>query len=165
MRLVELARETVPEYATGAMTYELAQLFKATHTQLVERRFLSDAKGMAVPDAGQHLIVLDTGCLKGDRIFTIRHEFAHILAGEVEDAMYLTSEDTMSFSERRADLFALADVTPTWLMTWRKRKVRTWKALTLEVVQSYRELTEGWSEQRLWDRAKLRVLLFREHGI
>jgi hypothetical protein len=166
--LIALARRTVPRYAMGSSSAELSKLFIETRTQLVERRFESTAKGMAYPDgATDHVILVDSACQRSDQVFTIRHEFAHILAGEVQEALYLTAEDTMAFSERRADLFAIVDITPASWMRGNAcdRRGRLRKHAPLEVVGCFRMLTDGWSEQRLWDRARLRVTLYREHGI
>jgi hypothetical protein len=172
VRLLRKAQTMVPTYGvgfggvgrSGASTRDLAPIFRETRTRIKERDLLGIVAGVALPTAGGHKIILDPARTRADRMFTIRHELAHILAGEVEYAMFLTSEDTMSFSERRADLFAVADLTPTHWMGWVRGKRRPWRAVTLEVVQAYRELTDGWSEQRLWDRARLRVLLYREYG-
>jgi Zn-dependent peptidase ImmA (M78 family) len=167
-RLIHRTRDVTEGYAAGLCgvgTWEISRLLAHTNTSLRERRFTSSAKGMAFPFGGGHVIAIDTACKKSDAMFTIRHELAHILAEEVEEALYLTAEDTMSFSERRADLFALADLTPTRWMQWIGAGKRPWRLLTLDVTQAYRELTEGWSEARLWDRARLRVRMYREHQI
>jgi Zn-dependent peptidase ImmA (M78 family) len=167
-KLIGETRTVVPGYGAGfgcVTTKEIAPLYAYTNTDLVEMRIGAGVTGMALPFDDGHLIALDSNCQRADQLFTIRHEFAHILAAEVEHALFLTSEDTMSFSERRADLFAVADLTPTRWVEWMRGGGRPWKHLTLEVKQAFRELTEGWSEQRLNDRAKLRVELYRKCGI
>lgn len=169
-RLIRRAQTVVPTYAAGpglcgASTRELSALFTFTRTRIKERRMHGLAAGMAVPTVDGHKIILDPTSTRSDRMFTIRHELGHILADEVQYALFLTAQDTMSFSERRADLFAVADLTPTKWMDWMRGRGRPWKHLTLEVKQAFRELTEGWSEQRLNDRAKLRVELYRKRGI
>lgn len=167
-RLVVTARAMVGSYAEGMCpinTGQVSELLLRTNTELVEHRFRSRTKGVAMPAiGGGSVIAVDVGGLRTDVMFTIRHELAHVLAGEASEPTYLTAEDTMSHSERVADLFAVADLTPGG---WMKRVVGGKKFLyaVLDVKQAYRELTEGWSEQRLWDRAKLRVLLYREFGI
>lgn len=175
VRLIEATRAYVPTYGAGfggvswggSSTDEVSQLLKRCRTRVRERRLPDGVTGMAVPNAVSegHTIVLDPRAERADRIFTLRHELAHILAGEVAQALFLTSEDTMSFSERRADLFAITDLTPTSWVKWIRGGRRPWQYVTLEVKQAFRELTEAWSEQRLNDRAKLRVLLFRDYGI
>lgn len=162
--LIERARQQgAPGYAAGWIpvgTRDLSALLVATRTQLVERRFVSRATGMALPaGAGEHVILLDAGAARADAMFTVRHEMAHILAREVSEALFLTSEDTMSFSERRADLFAVADLTPSrWMQRYTSR--RPARNAAIAVVQAYREMTHGWSDARLWDRARLRLLLY-----
>lgn len=165
-RLIEQARETVPGYAAGlhpTTTAELAPLYVATGTRHRERRYEA-ATGMALPYRGGHLMGVEHWASRADQVFSIRHEFGHILAGEVEAALFLTAEDTLSYSERRADLFAIADITPTrWMHQIAPR--RPAKSVTLDLVQAYRELTAGWTDLRLWDRGRLRLALYRTHGI
>lgn len=156
------AMQERPTYACfGASTADLAPIYKATGTVFRELRY-EHAAAMALPYRGGHLIGADAQRKRADYLFNGRHELAHVLAGEV--GYFLTAEDTMSFSERRADLFALADLTATW---WMRQNIAGKKLLyaTQWVKSSFRELTEGWSEQRLWDRARLRVQLYREFGI
>lgn len=167
-RMIEEARAVVPRYATGFASvgsHEISKLLKAHRTHLVNRRFASDAKGMAMPFVGGgQLIALDTACTKADAAFTVRHELAHVLGGESSEPTYLTAEDTLSFSERRADLFAIADLTPARWLEWVRGR-RPWKFAVLDVKEAYRNLTCGWSELRLDDRAQLRVQLYRRGGI
>lgn len=173
VRLIELAREAAPSYGEGTFgrgigytdTKTMAELLGMAGAEVHERRFASPAKGMAFELGGRKVIAIDTACTRSDAEFTLRHELAHILADDVQFALFLTSEDTMSFSERRADLFAVADLTPTRWMEWMRGGRRRWKLLELDVKQAFRELTDGWSEQRLNDRAHLRVQLYRHHGI
>lgn len=175
VRLIEKAREVAPHYAAGTYgmgwggtdTKSMAGLLRHSGVVLRERRFGSSAKGMAFEFGGKRIISIDLACKRSDAMFTVRHELGHVLAEEVQYALYLTAEDTMSFSERRADLFAVADLAPTaWMRYFACDKTgRLRKHAALDVVGTFRELTEGWSEQRLWDRAKLRVMLYREYGI
>src|SRR5690606_14521629 len=133
-RLVDEARQHVEHYGAGfggrgwcaSSTRELSGLFAGTRTRLRERPLPGGVTGMAIPSAtGEgHIIVLDPTSARSDRAFTIRHELAHILAGEVQHALFLTSEDAMGFSERRADLFAVVDLTPTRWMEWVTRGAR-----------------------------------------
>jgi hypothetical protein len=172
-RLIRQAQEIVPYYGVGfggvglngSSTRDVSALCAATSTRIKERRLHGIVTGIAVPSAVGPKIIIDPARPRGDREFTVRHELGHIFAGEVVQALFLTSEDTMSFSERRADLFAVTDLTPTRWLEWLRGGRRRWKLLELEVKQAFRELTDGWSEQRLNDRAQLRVLLYRKHGI
>lgn len=160
------ARRITSWYAgVGADSSQISKILVATDTVLVERRFDSEVKGMAFERlGGGHVIAIDSACTHADELYTLRHEIAHVLRGEAGEPTYLTAEDRMSHSERVADLFAIADMAPT---AWLKPAIRGRRIVyaVQEVKQILRALTDGWSEPRLLDRAKLRVLLFREYGI
>ena len=145
---------------------QISALLVRTRTRLCEYPFESSAVGMAIPwGPNEHAILIDSAASRADYEFTIRHELAHVLAGEVSDALFLSAADTMSFSERRADLFAVADLVPAWLVRQLHGGRRPWAHLRLEVQQAFRELTVGWSEERLRDRARLRVELYRSYEL
>jgi hypothetical protein len=148
-------------------TDQITRLLLRTRTQLHEYPFQSGAVGMAIPWAGgaEHAILIDSAASRADYQFTIRHELAHVLAGEVSTALFLSAADSMSFSERRADLYAVSDLVPAWLVRQLQGGRRPWAHLRLEVQQAFRELTVGWSEERLRDRAGLRVALYRTAGM
>lgn len=147
-------------------TDQISTLLTRSRTRLCEYPFHSGAVGMAVPwGAGEHAILIDSTASRGDYLFTIRHEIAHVLAGEVSEALFLSAADTLSFSERRADLFAVADLVPAWLVAQLRGTRRPWSHVRLEVQAAFRELTEGWSDLRVRDRGRLRVELFRSHGV
>ena len=144
---------------------QLARLLALTRTRLCEFPFRSSALGMAIPwGAEEHAILIDRTAPRADYAFTLRHELAHVLAGEVSHALFLAAADTFSYSERRADLFAVADLVPPWTLS-PPRGGRRWSHVELEVQQAFRELTGGWSAERVRDRAALRVQLFREHRL
>ncbi len=147
-------------------TDHLSALLARTNTRLCEYPFLSGAVGMAIPwGADGHAILIDSTAARADYEFTIRHELAHVLSGEVSETLFLSAADTMSFSERRADLFAVTDLVPAWLMAQLRGARRAWSRVTLDVQQAFRELTEGWSEERIRDRARLRTELYRREEI
>ena len=157
---------TDPELRPPMRTDQITELLVGTRTRLCEFPFESSAVGMAIPwGAGEHAILIDRAASRADYEFTIRHELAHILADEVSDALFLTAADTMSFSERRADLFAIVDLVPAWIVSQIRGKRRPWARVRLEVQMAFREITGGWSEQRVLDRARLRVELYREAGL
>lgn len=165
--LLARSRELLGEPTTHSplRTDQISALLVRTRTRLCEYRFQSGAIGMAIPwGADEHAILIDSAASRGDYDFTVRHELAHVLAGEVSDALFLSAADTMSFSERRADLYAVADLVPPWLLRQLRGTRRPWSRVQLDVQQAFRELTGGWSEERLRDRARLRVELYREHG-
>lgn len=145
---------------------QISQILLRTRTRLCEYQFRSGAVGMAIPwGANEHAILIDSSASRADYQFTIRHELAHVLAGEVSEALFLCAADTMSFSERRADLYAVADLVPGWLIRQLRGNRRPWLHVRLEVQQGFRERMGGWSEERLLDRADLRVLLYRRCGM
>lgn len=147
-------------------TDQLSRLLVLSRTRLCEYPFRSGTVGMAIPwGADGHVILLDSAASRADYLFTLRHELAHVLAGEVSDTLFLSAADTLSFSERRADLFAVADLVPGWFMRQIRAGRRPWRQIRLEVVQAFRALTDGWSEERLLDRARLRVELYRRHAL
>lgn len=147
-------------------TDQISRLLVLSRTRLCEYPFRSGTVGMAIPwGADGHAILIDSTASRADYAFTVRHELAHVLSGEVSDTLFLSAADTLSFSERRADLFAVADLAPAWLLTQLRAGRRPWAHLRLEVMQAFRALTDGWSEERLRDRARLRVDLFRRHAL
>jgi len=155
-----------PEGRPPLRSDQITRLLLRTRTRLCEYPFESGAVGMAIPwGADEHAILIDSHAPRADYLFTVRHELAHVLAGEVSDALFLTRADTMSFSERRADLYAVADLVPAWLIRQLRGSRRPWHLVRLEVQQAFRELTVGWSEERIRDRAGLRVALYRERGL
>ena len=155
-----------PESGAPLRTDQITELLVATRTRLCEYPFTSGAVGMAIPwGADEHAILIDLSASRADYDFTIRHELAHVLAGEVRETLVLTADDTMSFAERRADLYALTDLVPAWLVRQFRGRSRPWAHVRLEVQQAFRELACGWSEERIRDRARMRVELFRELGM
>jgi hypothetical protein len=147
-------------------TDQISRLLVLSRTRLCEYPFRSGTVGMAIPwSADEHAILIDSTASRADYAFTIRHELAHVLSGEVSDTLFLSAADTLSFSERRADLFAVADLAPAWFMAQLRGRRRPWRQIRLEVVQAFRALTDGWSEERLRDRARLRVELYRRHAL
>lgn len=155
-----------PGVRTPLRTDQVSRLLALSRTRLCEYPFLSGTVGMAIPwGADEHAILIDSTASRADYAFTVRHELAHVLSGEVSDTLFLSAADTLSFSERRADLFAVADLAPGWFMAQLRGGRRPWKHIRLEVIQAFRALTDGWSEERLRDRAHLRVELYRRHAI
>lgn len=161
--LIAKAREHAPGFATRLAptpTWEMAPLYGAYGVNIRERRY-EVATGMALPFLGGQIIGLDPMRKRSDYVLNKLHELAHVMTGEV--GHFLTREDSMSFSERRADLFAIADVVshPQMRRLSARRKMLY---VVQDVREGFRYLTE-WSDQRLTDRAWLRVLLFREYGL
>jgi hypothetical protein len=121
---------------------------------------------MATPGYfGHAVIAIRKGLTTNERRLAIRHGLAHLLAGELDSCeggqvRFMSSMvDVMSLEERRADLFALADMVPDWWL----EEVATKGEGELEVwaAEWIRMLIPSWPGQRVQDRARLRVRLFR----
>jgi hypothetical protein len=169
-RLVTEARSRVAWYA-GAFapvrTDQVAELLRTAGCVLAVAPLGGGVSGMALPRLqGLVPIVVSDDTSRTARMFVLRHELAHVLAGEVEEPTYLTEDDCMSFSERTADLFALADLVPGWMLTDLRRSRMPWRDVLDEVRYAVRESSsDEWSAERIEDRAALRLRLFREYGI
>lgn len=111
-----------------------------------------------------YTIAINRNASRSTRPLALRHEIGHILAGEAEGLVYLSERDWHSFAERAADTFAFADLIPgRWL---RGRRRGTLRANAFEEVRdTIAGFVEWWPEERIEDRAILRVKLFRECGI
>lgn len=101
-----------------------------------------------------------------ERQFALRHELAHILAGDATEPVRMVHRDYLTYPERVADLFALADLFPTpWFLSLRRARV-AWKAIRVLVEREIREeYGPDWPWARVDDRTTLRMRLFRECGI
>lgn len=166
--LLDRVRPVAPMYARlGASTLDIAKIAAEAGAEVHYFPFGSTAAGMAYPRVESVIpVFVDSMSTRADQLLSVLHELAHALRGEVEEPTYLTAADTMSPPERVADLFAIIGLAPTrWMQVHVAGRRRTERAMVLDVVQAYRQLTNGWSDRRLWDRARLRVLLYRQHGI
>jgi hypothetical protein len=87
-----------------------------------------------------------------------------VLAGEVQGAVYAHEAAESDATERVADLFALADLVPGWVLEW-VREEGGEPALESEAAALLAPYAAGWSAERLEDRARLRLELARVHGV
>jgi hypothetical protein len=127
--------------------------------------FQSDTVAMTLPRcAGVYPILLNRSAEETDRFFALRHELGHVLAGDVDGAVFLASEGYMSPAERIADLFALADLVPGWWIGELRRGRTAWGRVKREIALAVATYAEAWPAQRFGDRAELRLRLYREHG-
>lgn len=91
------------------------------------------------------------------RGLALRHGLAHLVAGELEagigaEIRFMSSvSDWMALEERRADLFALADLIPDRLL----RDDPEWLAAEISL------LAPDWPADRLFDRVGLRLALWK----
>jgi hypothetical protein len=93
------------------------------------------------------------------------HELGHVLAGNMDGAVFLADTGYMAPSERIADLLALADLVPGWWIEWGRAGGAPAQEVRSDVVQAVAEYAEDWPLLRLRDRAALRLRLFRAAGI
>lgn len=109
---------------------------------------------------GSPLIIVNRGIPAPYRSLALRHGLAHLVAGELEpgqgsDIRFMSNaQDWTSLEERRADLFALADLIPDRGL----RKDPDWIA---RAIVAY---APDWPMARLRDRVDLRLRLARLTG-
>jgi hypothetical protein len=168
-RAIRAARAIVPAYAGAhapARTDQLSELLKGAGCWVEEYPFLSAAAAMALPRcAGVYPVLVNRAARRTERGFALRHELAHVLAGEVDGAVLLTEVGDMSRSERAADLFALADLIPGWWLAWLRAERLPAAELRADVAHAVAEHTGAWPARRVRDRAALRLRLHRVAGI
>lgn len=169
-RLIQEARQTVPWYAgpfAPIRTDQVADLLRAHRCILyLSDNLNGDTAGMALPRmAGLCPIVIARETPRTERMLIARHELAHAIAGELDEPTYLTADDATSFSERVADLFALADLIPAWLLQDLRRSRMKWDDVLLEIRHGVWDSAQDWPEDRIGDRAELRLRFFREFGL
>ncbi|HEX2201863.1 MAG TPA: hypothetical protein VHG91_01125 [Longimicrobium sp.] len=168
-RLVAAARERVAAYAgpvAPVRTDQVAALMAAAGCHVEVFPFRSATVAMTLPKtAGVYPVLLNRAAERTDRFFALRHELAHVLAGEAERAVFLADEGFMAAPERVADLFALADLVPGWWIADVRRGRTPWAKVRAEIALAVAEYAAEWPPRRFADRAVLRLRLFREAGI
>lgn len=171
LSLIDQARYAVESYAgdyAPIRTDQVSELLKRHSCFLKFFPFESDDLAAFVLPAirGVFPIAVNQYASRTDRQFAIRHELAHVLAGEVDEPTFLSDDSYMSHSERVADLFALADLIPGWLLRFMWRDYRSWREVLAGVRGAIMtECAADWPRDRLEDRARLRLRLYREYGI
>jgi Zn-dependent peptidase ImmA (M78 family) len=168
---INTARERVPWYASPwspARSDHMADLLRRSRVHLVVDTIDGDALGMVMPECRRvFTMVVERETPRVDRMFIIRHELGHVLRGDVgEEPLYFTNEDSMDHAERVVDLFALADLIPGRILQ-DLRRARMRKA---EILQEIRDACRDfasldWADERVEDRAQLRLRLLKEFGI
>lgn len=168
-RLVDAARGVVPDYAgpyAPIRTDQLSALLRGTGCHVEVFTFQSDTIAMTLPRcADVYPVLVNRSAERTDRVFAFRHEVAHVLAGDVEGAVFLEDRGYMALPERVADLFALADLVPGWWIADVRKGQTPWRRVHAEVAYAIGEYAESWTEERLEDRARLRLGLFRERAV
>lgn len=110
-------------------------------------------------------IALNRDAKRTCRGFAVRHELAHVLSGSVDEPTFLADAGFMSAEERVADLFAVADLVPGWLIGMFRKGRTPWYDVLTEIRDCIADWAEGWPAERLEDRAQLRLRLYRECGV
>lgn len=168
VRLIHAAQELCPQYAAAAApitTSEIWRLAGSLRCRLDYYPFESDVPAMALPLGDGVLICVNSRRDRRDRFYGARHELGHVLQGDVDGAVFLTDREYMSPAERACDLFAFADLIPgSWVALMRELS-GNWRGALDEVRQALLQYAEDWPQERLEDRTRLRVRLFRECGI
>ncbi|HEU4456406.1 MAG TPA: hypothetical protein VFR81_25285 [Longimicrobium sp.] len=167
--MVAVARRAVEDYAgprAPVRTDQVGALLAAAGCHVEIFPFRSDTVAMTLPRcAGVYPVLVNRSAERTDRFFALRHEVAHVLAGDVEGAVYLAHEGYADHAERVADLFALADLVPGWWIAGLRRGGAPWREVRGEVADAIAAYAEAWPPERLRDRAALRIRLFHERGI
>jgi hypothetical protein len=168
-RLVERARGIVDTYAgpmAPARTDQVNDLMRGAGCHVEVFAFQSDTVAMVLPRCGGvYPVLVNRAAEQTDRYFALRHELGHVLAGDVDGAVFLAHEGYMSPAERAADLFALADLVPAWWVAEVRRGRTPWREVKRQIALAVATYAEAWPPQRFADRAELRLRLYREHGI
>lgn len=132
---------------------------------LVEINLPAVIQEMGIPALfGPPLLAINKSAPAGLRPLAIRHGLAHLVAGELEaepggEIRFMsTAFDPMTLEERRADLFALADIIP-------ERELDRLRALEYSADELFhwvwceilRYVAGSWDTERVRDRTRLRL--------
>jgi hypothetical protein len=167
-RLVHRAREIAPDYAARPVqvgTHVVSRLLSGAGCFLAHQPLAPATEAMVMPPVdGVNIIVVNSATDRMTADFRVRHELAHVLAGEVEEPTFL-DEESAEWSERVADLFALADLVPGREIARARRGRRPWREVAQVVSDFARYFGGEWEPGRLEDRVRLRLVLYRTQGI
>jgi hypothetical protein len=116
---------------------------------------------------GRYLMIYSTDVDDRRRRFALRHGLGHVVAGHVSEPAFLSLDrnDPMSHEERVCDLFALADLAPAHMIEDLRKGRTSWTAINESLKRTIAHHTLNWPQRRVQDRAKLRIMLYREHGL
>ena len=161
------ARELCPLYAGDAAPLhdeQVADIIRQAGAMIHTFAFASTAGAIGMAVAGKPQIAFNSNATAAQRSLGVRHELRHLLEEEIHNPVgpvFMSDTGYMSHAERAADLFALADLIPAWTL----RRCRSGKETAGEVLQAAAEYGEPWGDLWTADRARLRLLLFRDCGI
>lgn len=165
---MEAVREIEPDYARRAAavgSHAIASILRQTNCTLTFARLDEDCAGMTLPRVGGlYTVVINRNDAAVDTWVTIRHELAHVLRGDVDEPTFMDCGE-MAWTERLADVFALADVlSANDIRIWRRRRT-PWRTVLRMARDHVASFAPGWPPRRVADRARLRVMLWRLNGI
>ena len=166
-QLVRQAQRLEPRYANGscpATTREMAELLRRSTCRVYRLKSRPRAKALTIPPiAGEYAIGIRADLSWSEHAFALRHELAHVLAGDVEEPVRMVDRGYLTQAERYADLFALADLVPRAYLDSLRRLRIPWGEIRADIEQQIRELWgPDWPLARIDDRARLRLRLYRE---
>lgn len=145
-------------------TDQLAELLRIRNCELQVYSFTSSRAAMVPPAMdGVQPVFVNAAAPRVDRQLAIRHELSHVTCGE--SGVFMSDDDFMTPHERRADLVALADLVPGWWIRMVRRSRTPWRSVLREIESAILSWGEGWPQERLRDRAQLRLELYRTAGI
>jgi hypothetical protein len=167
-RLLDAARGHEPAYAgpqSPVRTDQVAGLLRGAGCHLEVFPFQSTAAAMVLPRCGGvYPVFVNRDGDRVERTFALRHELAHVLAGDADGAVFLADDGWTAREERTADLFALADLVPGWWIAQLLGAVPG-RELAAEVAQAVGEFAQGWPTERVLDRVRLRLRLYEACGV
>jgi hypothetical protein len=169
-QLVHYAQRFQSRYASGtvpASTSELWQLLRGATCRVYEIEPRPGARAIVTPPiAGYYRIGIKRDLSVTERAFALRHELGHVLAGDAEEPVRLVDRGYLTWAERLADLFALADLVPGRLIATLRRIRMPWADVRREIERLIcDDWGPDWHPARVDDRARLRIRLYRECGI
>lgn len=159
------ARRMNARFASGAGflgTCHLNRMLRQANCNIVYFPFQSQTGAIVLPlFDGAHPTLINANAPREERIFAELHELHHVLAGEADELVQFSRDDYMCGNERAADLFALAELVPSFFM----RDYQSDEVLHADVCASIETHVIHWPADRVRDRADLRLRLFHEWDI
>lgn len=117
---------------------------------------------------GAPVIVINRNLCTDARRLALRHGLAHLIAGELEaepagEVRFMSSAlDWMTLCERRADLFAIADLIPDCKIADERAAGADEQDLLWWLCRRIASFAHSWPLERIQDRARLRLALWEE---
>ena len=115
------------------------------------------------PICGVHLIHVERSQTPGEKMFALRHGFAHVLARHVGDLSFAREgHDWRCFEETVADGFALIDLVADRDLRTRLQDGWTWRDVQGWIGLQLRHYAPRWRPERALARLEFRLLMFAE---